>query len=44
MKVVEKSVIRIEELVKKQPLTLSGATVQDGGHCKYCLNVSNYSN
>lgn len=44
MKVISEPVMLIEELAKKQPLTLSGATVDDGGHCKYCLNGSDYSN
>ena len=44
MKTVAKPVMLINELAKKQPLCLSGAKVEDGGHCKYCINGSNYSN
>lgn len=44
MTLIEEPVIRIEEMVKEQPLMLSGAAVEDGGHCKYCINAKNYSN
>ncbi len=44
MKTIVKPVMKIEELAKKQPLCLSGAKVEDGGHCKYCINAGNYCN
>lgn len=44
MKTIVKPVMLINELAKKQPLYLSGAKVEDGGHCKYCIKGSNYSN
>ena len=44
MEVITNPVLKIEELAKKQPLYLSGAQVEDGGHCKYCINGGNYSN
>lgn len=44
MKTIAKPVMLINELAKKQPLCLSRAKVEDGGHCKYCINGSNYSN
>lgn len=44
MHVIAESIIRIEELANEQPLMLSGASVEDSGHCKYCINGSNYSN
>lgn len=44
MKIIEEPIMFIEELAKEQPLMLSGATVEDSGHCKYCIKGSNYSN
>lgn len=44
MKTISNPVLLIDELAKKQPLYLSGAKVEDGGHCKYCINAKNYSN
>lgn len=44
MHTISEPVMLIEKLAEKQPLILSGARVEDGGHCKYCIKGSNYSN
>lgn len=44
MHTISEPVMLIERLADKHPLLLSGAKVEDGGHCKYCINAKNYSN
>ena len=44
MKPIVNPVLLIKELAKEQPLYLSGAKVEDSGHCKYCINAKNYCN
>lgn len=44
MNTIIEPVMHVEDLTKKVDLNLSGAQVEDGGHCKYCINGSNYNN
>lgn len=41
MEVIKEAVVTKEEFVAKFN---SNSGCEDGGHCKYCINGSNYSN
>ena len=44
MTTIAEPVILISEMANEQPMCLSGAKVEDSGHCKFCNNSGNYSN
>lgn len=44
MKLISEPEMLVADLAENLTFVLSGANVEDGGHCKYCINVDNYCN